>query len=449
MVINMRFVSLFFLLFLSLYSYFVFAQPAPGSGGGGANPQPMCGQTISNTCIYNAYLGSQFAACINNLKGLVVQSDKSCQSDQSPFSCKKDCSCPEGFTLTTDGIGLTTCMPEVEEPSDCEAPNVKNIETGACEAKAECVYPLLYDSFSNTCRNNPNNCAIGCTANPLSPGDCMCSGTPECPSPDWALTATGTSCYPTGTASSTAASAPQTSSTPNTSAPSSSGSGGGDPQNPGTGGGDDDNGGGTGNNNSASASSYSGTGGGGAGASSAPNTGYGNWIPVAENSPCPNKYKDINGQWWCSGSNGSSAGSGAGGNDDDGAGDCDPTAADYLICAGLLEEIDGDDLQDLLDGMDEGTNDAKEDADKLVEDDLKDFERDGVPFAEEPSAIRGALTSLLPVSSGCSPPSITFFNRTKTLPCTYFNVFKQALGWFLAIVTAWQVWQLAIRPVER
>ena len=82
-------------------------------------------------------------------------------------------------------------------------------------------------------------------------------------------------------------------------------------------------------------------------------------------------------------------------------------------------------------------------------DDIDAHVRDGVPFDNEPSAIKSILISFLPVSTSCNPPSLQIFGKNYELECDYFNIFKQALGWFLAIVTAYQIWQMAIRPVER
>lgn len=85
--------------------------------------------------------------------------------------------------------------------------------------------------------------------------------------------------------------------------------------------------------------------GGGSGSNSSwtPVSGYGNWIPVAEDSPCPNKFKDASGKWWCAGggsgsgsggaagSSGSASG-GAAGSAASAAGECDQTSRDYLEC---------------------------------------------------------------------------------------------------------------------
>lgn len=61
--------------------------------------------------------------------------------------------------------------------------------------------------------------------------------------------------------------------------------------------------------------------------------------PIPANSTCPNKY-EVNGQWYCTsggefcsgGGGNSSASSGQGGASSAGAGECDPTAKNYLEC---------------------------------------------------------------------------------------------------------------------
>lgn len=151
------------------------------------------------------------------------------------------------------------------------------------------------------------------------------------------------------------------------------------------------------------------------------------------------------------GSSGSGSGGGGGGSGDgdSGAGECDPTAADYFKCSGMLEELGGDDLESMNQSIDDTNTKSLQDYEKLLKDDLDNFERDGVPFSDEPSVLKNLLQSFLPVSSACNPPTLNILGRSYTLECTYFDTFKAAFGWFLAVLTAFQIWQLAIRPVER
>lgn len=72
-----------------------------------------------------------------------------------------------------------------------------------------------------------------------------------------------------------------------------------------------------------------------------PISGYGNWLPVSADSPCPNKFQDASGKWWCAGSGSVSGSGGAGSSSGTGtssgagssaAGQCDSTSKDYLQC---------------------------------------------------------------------------------------------------------------------
>lgn len=155
-----------------------------------------------------------------------------------------------------------------------------------------------------------------------------------------------------------------------------------------------------------------------------------------------------------SGGSGSSAGGGGGGgggNGDTGAGDCDPTGADYFKCAGLLEELKNDDLQEMYQGIDDTNSDSLQDYEKLLTDDLQDFdESGGVSFApNETNQLKSLMSSFLPVATACNPPTLNILGKNYQLDCTYFDAFKLAFGWFLAVLTAFQIWQMAIRPVER
>ncbi|OZY83146.1 hypothetical protein CBP51_20380 [Cellvibrio mixtus] len=142
---------------------------------------------------------------------------------------------------------------------------------------------------------------------------------------------------------------------------------------------------------------------------------------------------------------------GGGGNGDSGAGDCDPTAIDYFKCAGLLEELKNDDLQEMYQGIDDTNSDSLQDYEKLLTDDLQDFdENGGVSFApNETNQLKSLMTSFLPVATACNPPTLNILGKNYQLDCTYFDTFKLAFGWFLAVLTAFQIWQMAIRPVER
>ena len=309
----MRFIFYFiFALVLSLHSYFVFAQ----------NPEPSCETGYVMGCAASGDDISPFSSSCQSSPNnyFFLKSDTACgdfngQATQGMF-CAQNCSCPEGFifnTVTQGGVTSSSCIPEPDTetpPSPCPEGQVKNLDSGACEAKSQCEYPQLYDSFSNSCYANPNNCAEGAKPNPLEPGTCTAYGETSCPS-GWVPVNEGLNCAPDPSASSSgnassgapASSSGNASSTPasNPSNPSSTPSTGGD--------GDGD------------GSSGSGSGGGGDGSTGG--TG---------------------GSGSASSSNSSGAGSG---NGSGGSGECDPTAKNYLDCISEESGDEGDGLDDI------------------------------------------------------------------------------------------------------
>ncbi len=322
--------SLFFLVF-SLHSNFVFSQAVPN-----------CTNPYNLGCLDAQTVGPNASWCQGQSpdKFLLDKGQMGCPANHNYYACvvMSNCSCPQGqkFNVTEVlGVKKGECIPdEPPAPEECISPNVKNLQSGECEPKTECTYPQLYDFYSNSCTNNPPNCAQGCKPNPLEPGACLCTNEPNCPD-GWALGATGTTCVPstnsstpTSTPTSTPASQPsQNSSTPSATSSSPDTSGGDDGSGGSGGGGDDGNntGGGAGSSSGTTSSSPSSAGGGGGSGT--------NWIPVNSDSDCPNKFQDTNGQWWCMGSGGVSS---------QGAGNCDPTAHDYLSCISRENEGGGD-----------------------------------------------------------------------------------------------------------
>jgi uncharacterized membrane protein YgcG len=334
----MRYLSLVFFIFLSLHSYFVFADDAPETP-----TEPVCHGARTSTQICSAQAGQY---CGSN--GFVSNpNNQSCGNQTFGYGtsgyCYRSCDCKDGKTLQAGfckcptgsnwNSEINSCIDEPidggDDPDECPAPNVKNIDTGACEPKTECTFPQQWDYYSNSCTSNPNSCAIGCTANPLIPGDCMCDGEPSCPA-GWALTVTGSSCYPTG-ASSAPTSSPAASSTPTSAPPTStpsnpsstpSGGGGGDDgggDTPG-GGGDDDGGGNT-------------PGGGGPGGGNGGNNG-GGASSAASSSGSGGGSASSGG---ASGSASSGSGSGSGGNSSEGNGTGGETCDDKPVCS--MEDI--------------------------------------------------------------------------------------------------------------
>jgi hypothetical protein len=435
MVIDMRFILFF--LFLFLYSYQVFALDSPDGG-------TICYVAREGNAIFTSDcsdLASSFKGdpSVTNLVNEPYSAPLRC--NYKGYSCVNPCPspgvydqlskscliCPAGMkanTIINAGVSSTSCIPDV--PGEGEE----------CDGEAKVYDPV---SESMVCPGSGDgSSASSAQSSPMCvvPGDF--NG--DCIADEEQGSSAGNS--------SAAASTPPTSS-PDTG---SSGSGGG-------GGGDDggDDGGGPSNGGGSASSSASA----GSNSSHTPNSGYGNWIPVNANSNCPNKYQDASGQWWCSGSNSPQQGSAA----STAAGTCDPTATDYWACinsasnasAGSAGSASSDDSEnelvdkghELIEGLEQDIDEQMDGYEQAYADDIDAFAHDGVPFADEPSFIKSVLVSFLPVSTACDPPTLIIFNEHYEVECTYFNIFKQALGWFLAIVTAFQIWQMAIRPVER
>lgn len=317
----MRYLSLLFFIFLSLHSYFVFANEFPHPDGctqvsfyGG--PQATV-NSVRSGCSANANVNLIKSYSISGTPYVRCMScTNPCFPGQVYDPIAKSCSCPAGTTSNTvisGGKATTSCLPDNPDPTG-ECPSGVNPETGLCNNDDLC--PSGYPKVNGQCpvclegQNEDGTCA--------TPSSEPSSSAPNSSSPD-----TGSS----GSAGS-----------------SGGGGGDGDGSGPGSGGGGDGgnggNNGGGGSASAASASSVSGTGSSsGTNNSWNPYSGYGNWIPISENSPCPNKYQDISGQWWCAGGNsgnGSSSGNtgsaGSLASAGSSAGQCDPTSRDYLKC---------------------------------------------------------------------------------------------------------------------
>lgn len=424
MVIDMRFILFF--VFLFLYSYQVFADEPPA---------PACASVGSVLVEYNSNLSNMQTYCINgntatNKRIFVTLGPGNLISGQptTKFRCDSSCTCPPpsvyNIVVNAQGVPTAGCVVPATggEPDSCE--ESEKVYDPVSETM---VCPGSGDGSSASSAQSSNMCVV--------PGDF------------------NGDCIPDDEQGSSAANSSAAASTPPTSSPDTGSSGNGGGGNNGGG----DNGGGN-NSGGGSASSSAST---GSNSSYTPNSGYGNWIPVAANSNCPNKYQDASGQWWCSGGNSPQQGSAA----SVAAGTCDPTATDYWACinsaggssAGSSGATSSDDsesrLQDIGDELkqklDEDIDDELSDYGDAYTDDIDSFARDGVGFADEPSMIKSVLISFLPVSTTCQPPVLEIFNERYEFECNYFNIFKQALGWFLAVMTAFQIWQMAIRPVER
>lgn len=515
----MRYLSLFFLIFLSLQINSAFASCTDlGQGWGAAR---TCSNSFNDWFSQSASKPTMQVkwdpspSCNNNpnLKTLCVNSNVVCApptSKQVNADSTNSCGCPAGQSVRTVD-GEPKCVDE-NEPDLCSS--------GYPKVNGQC--PVCPGGFNGdgTCKD-PTACAAGeikqgeingsavCTKECPDPNQSYgfvngvegCYGAPSCPNGGSYGSVNGVAgCYGGGGSGGANGSAGG--------AGGSAGSGGGDGGSGGAGGSAGSGGGGGGDDGGGSGGSGGGGGGAGGGvgaqypvdvvcptrfvkvdgycvsegkgdcvvgyhqvvvsrdpflficvkdepppsssaASSKPNSSAASSQPISSAASSPPSSGGSTGSSGSNTSSGSGSGGGGGGGGDSGSGDCDPTGADYFKCAGLIQEVDGDDIDSLLEGIATDTSDAMKDYDKLVKDDLEDFEREGVSFKDEPSQLRSLLISFLPVSTPCNPPSLTIMGHTKTLSCEYFDVFKQALGWFLAVLTAWQIWQMSIRPVER
>lgn len=395
---------LYLLFFLSLHSYFAFADSAPGPQCTGLVGSPnVCGFTPAQA---GGLLSERTSACTNAGNKLV--SDGVCSENTQgrgtpKYKCYLSCACPDGFILNTflnasTGAWETECVSAepTDEPEECEAPNVKNIETGACEPKTDCEYPLLYDSYSNSCFANPNHCAEGSKPNPIDPGTCIAYGDTSCPN-GWVPINDGLNCAPGGNASSAAgassappaSSAAAASSTPAstpastpTSSPSSTPSDGGDDSGSGDGGGG---GSGSGGN--------SGTGGTGSGSASSSN------------------------------SSGAGSGSGSGG-----SGECDPTSPDYLDCISRDTGDEGEGL-DEVNQKDYGLNigDRLQQARDDYTDRLNQIQDE---FSQSVSVSLGSGSGSLPRNT------VTLYGESVEMGIYARRDFFDAIRWiFLAVAT--------------
>ena len=292
MVINMRFLLFFFFLFI--HSHIAFSQEPP---------QPICGAVVSlGFCDVGFACQSRQNSCVgNNNTGYFTLGEQS--GNQRYYECQNNCVCPEGSTWYTnsdlEGNATSGCSPNGDggpnTPDDCDPPQVE---------------------FAGLCRmpeSSPEDCgSTYSTANSVQ-GGYVCSNDENCgdgSSPTIYTTANGSwkVCgSPDETPSSSGSNSSPPSSSPSTGGDSSTGSGNGSGSGSGDGSGNG-NGNGSGNSSGGQTSSVSG-GGGGTPSQSASST---------------------------SSSAHGAASSGSG------AGNCDPTAHDYLACISREDPGNGD-----------------------------------------------------------------------------------------------------------
>ncbi|EIK44696.1 hypothetical protein O59_002419 [Cellvibrio sp. BR] len=281
----MRYLYLLFFCFLSLHSYLVFAQE---------NPLPSCASTTPILYCNGATACADASnSCLSNPTNYFKNEGMS--GIFTAYRCQQNCVCPPGSTWYNhfDVQGNLTAGCSLD--GDGDGGDDESCPSGYPKVNGQC--PVCPTGF-----NEDGTCA--------TPSSEPASSAPNSSSPD-----SGSS----GSAGSAGGGGDD--------------DGGGTPGGGGSGpgnGGDNGGGGSAGSASAASASSASGT-----NNSWNPYAGYGNWIPVAADSNCPNKYKDMSGQWWCAGgaSNTSSGNTGSAGSAASAAAlECDPTASTYFSC---------------------------------------------------------------------------------------------------------------------
>lgn len=384
----MRYLYLLFFLLLGLHSHFVFSQddPIPNCPG---FKETVC--SLTQSC---AGFGSEW-----NQINLIPNCSVSYRTAKiTVCALISTCECPSGFILNTiqdsSGRNVTSCIPDdtSDTPGECVLPDVKNIDTGACEPKTDCQYPLLYDFYSNACFSNPYNCAVGATANPLIPGTCISTVPTSCPV-GWVLSSDLLNCLPANSSASSigadSSSPSVTSATPtsatNTSTPSSTPSNTGD-------------GSGTGTGTGTGTGSGSGTG-----------TGTGTATGSSASSVAPG------------GGEGSGEGSG-------GSGECDPTSSTYLDCISRQSGDDGDGLDD-VNQQDYGLNigDRLQQARDDYTDRLNQIQDD---FSQSMAVSLGAGSGSLPTNT------VTLFGQSVEMGIYARRDFFDAIRWaFLAVAS--------------
>jgi len=381
----MRYLLFFFVLLFSNLSF--------------ADSLPSCSTILFNGCTYNLYVPQNVQGCVNQ-GGKSIGGSTSCDEGYTYLSCGKDCTCPSGEKLNTveiNGIAHTSCIPDVpEEPplDECEesekvydpvsgtlvCPGSGDGGGSSSQASSWCLVPGDHNGDCIPDEGGSSAAASTPTSTPASTPTSTPASTPNTSNPTASTPSTGGGGGGdddgSGNSGGGSASAAASSSGSNNSWTPHSGYGnwipvGANSTCPNK---FQDQSGqwwcsGANSNQFGSAASQmalsgecdytsksyftcitSGAGSntslpaGGSNSSWTPISGYGNWIPVEEDSPCPNKFKDAQGKWWCAGgasgagsggaggSSGSAASGGASGSARSASGKCDNTSEDYLKC---------------------------------------------------------------------------------------------------------------------
>ena len=123
-------------------------------------------------------------------------------------------------------------------------------------------------------------------------------------------------------------------------------------------------------------------------------------------------------------------------------GECDPTASNYMECAGLIEDAEG--LQDHLAAY---NSDARDNAMNIIGENTLQALADDSSGIGEGSILENRFTEILPEPGGCADLGWTWKGHDFYLRCDETQLFRDVFGWFLYAYAAWSVISIAIvRP---
>lgn len=129
------------------------------------------------------------------------------------------------------------------------------------------------------------------------------------------------------------------------------------------------------------------------------------------------------------------------GSEGEGSGQCDPTAANYLQCVQMLEEIAEGRADQLIGSVDDAGTAALDQWETATQNLIGTG--GGV---DTPSAIENAVSAFIPSPVGCTDLSMSYKGHTMTLSCAKLEPLRQWLGWLFAVGAALTVFYIALRP---
>lgn len=122
-------------------------------------------------------------------------------------------------------------------------------------------------------------------------------------------------------------------------------------------------------------------------------------------------------------------------------GNCDPEAADYLTCTGLLGEIGDGEAQGLIDGIGTASQEAIDDHAQAFADSLEQSDT-----VAEPNALKALVSSVLPTPTSCTDLTMTFKGNTMRIACADLQPLRQWLAWLFGVLTIITIYYIALRP---